>query len=449
MTVEATAMETAPVGAVAPEVMPDSPIPKAEIPQVETQTPEPTPVNQEQTDISIYQDVLAKHEADSSYDMSFEEAEAYTSVHERIMKGDIENPGAKAKDAETPKEASTPEPKADISSEAENPLETALPEIASMSDTMAESLQKAMTKVGAKDISELPSKVDGLINQMKSTGGKLGGEKSQLQQQVDQHNTFMQAVRAKDPQAMAHLKSLTGVDISNLSATQEGKSPQVQATNSEFGDPDDYIDPDMARQLQAFKQEMDSLKKDNEALKAQEVGRDRDRQYQSATDSYVDDVVNLIADHPGDYGLNTSEVRALARVYWSKEGATMAVNPKFQRVHELITFSHENRHPDLETAHVMLQHKNGSYAQKLIDATKQGQKEATFKESPNSAISNKQGRTKGDVPSPHITDDSVTAMERGDLENIPDEWMDSSGNLMPGQVPERFHMQAFGRVVKT
>jgi hypothetical protein len=452
MSTEATIQGDAPVGGVANTVLPEAPMPKAEAPQDSTPQAEATPAP-EQTDVQIYQSLIAREAAGEKVDMTEAEVDAFMSVQEQIHTGIIKDPGlpsdtktdspttSEPKAEEKPTETESPEPKP----ETETPSETAT-EAPPLTDKVADYLQKAMTKVGAKDITELPDKVEGLINQMRTTGGKLGGERAELQKQMDQHVNWVQGMRSGDPNAIAHLEKLTGLKINGTTAPQEATAQGNSDLN--IGDPEEFIDNKLAPVVKNLIQEVKDLKAQNQTLLSKETQRDQLSQEATAVNAWVDDVVGLVADHSDSYGVNTSEARALAKFYWSPEGAKTAVHPKFQKIHELIDFAHKNNMPDLETAHVMLQHKNGTFTQTLIAERQKGQKEAQHIESPNAAISSKQGRVKQDVPDPHITDDSVAAMEKGDLGAIPDEWMDEIGNLIPDKVPQRFHAQAFGRAGK-
>jgi hypothetical protein len=435
---------------VAPEVIPDSPMPKAEIqPEVVPETPTPSP---ERSDVDIYRDLIGREANGESVDMTPEEVDAFMSVQEQIMSGAIKDPGLSEKPNETPKpeekSETTPEPKAEAEA---TPTGDDAPvgDVPEMSMAQADYLQKAMTQVGAKDISELPKKVEGLINQMKATGGKLGGEAKHLQSQLDQHVNFMQGLKAGDPQATAHFKKLMGKAPSQIIESQEGKTPQATNESLDMLDSEEYLDNQLAPVVKSLIGKVNDLVDQNKALQQKDSQRDQSNLEAKATTSWVDNVVGLIADHSEDYGLNTSEARALATFYWSPDGAKTAVHPKFQKIHELIKFAHTGNYPDLETAHVMLQHKNGGFSQKLIDATKKGAKDASHTESPNSAISSRQGRVKSDIPNPSVTEDMVTAMEKGDINAIPDEildeWTDDQGNLLRDKVPERFHDIAFGR----
>ena len=438
---------------VASTVLPESPMQKADVPNESPETPTENLPDAGMSDVAIYQDVIAKHADNPRYDMSDSEAEAFSRVNEQVMTGQMEDPGLKKSEEKSQEKAKAPEAKPEtpeVKPEAETPSETATLDTSDMSMAQADALQKAMTQVGAKDIKELPGKVEGLINQMKSTGGKLGGEAKALQSQVDQNNSFMQALKAKDPQALAHFKNLMGYPITdNANSSSEGNKPQNSNGTVDLGDPSTYLDEKLAPVVQQLLNQVKELQDSNKALAVKDEGRDLISQQSRATNAWIDDVAQLVADHPDDFDINVGEARALAVQYWSPEGAKTAVHPKFQSLHELIGFAADNAHPDLNTAHVMMQHKNGSYAKKLIEARKNGADEASHTESPNAAISNQQGRTKTDVPNPTVTDDMVTAMEKGDLNAIPDSildsWTDESGNFDRTKVPQRFHEQAFGR----
>jgi hypothetical protein len=434
---EATAVVT--TSEVAPTVMPDSPMPKVEAPEVQA------PVA-EQTDIDLYLQAIASDAENKGYNMSEAESDAFLSVQDKIHSGEIEDPALsrKAEEPSKPKEEPNPEVKA----EPETPSETDSIDASEMTMAQADYLQKAMTQVGAKDLSELPGKVEGLIKQMKSSGGKLGGERDGLQVQLDQHTNFMIGLRNKDPEALAHLKQLTGVTPNSQAVPQEAYNAQDDIPAGEMLDSEEYLDNKLAPIVKALMGKVDTLVTQNEALTANDTKRAELSQGERDRAGHIDTVVGFIGDHPDDFGLTTSEARALSEKYWSREGATTSIHPKFQKVHDLIEFANTEGMPSLESAFIILQHKNGSNAQKLIDATKQGAKQASHIESPNGAISEQQGRTKSDIPDPTISDDMVSAMEKGDLNAIPDSiiesWTDEAGNFERSKVPQRFHVQCFG-----
>jgi len=444
MSIEAIETEVPATVEVDTQGVPETPI-ETDVPEV---TPESAPEVAGPSDIEQYQDLLAKASKDTEYEMSNEELEMFDSVQEKIQNGEIPEPGLKEdKPAEDPK----PEIKPEIA-DTETPSETA-DVLDALSMEKGDSLQDAMTKVGAKDLSELPGKIDGLLNGMRDSGGKLGNQNTKLQAEVDANTNFMQALGAKDPGAIAHFKKVTGIDISApVPVTKEQAAPA--AATADF-DPDSFLDDKLAPVVKGLMDKIEALEANNKSLVANDESRAQtaaqtaaETAEAQAREAWTEDVVELVTDYADDFGLNPSEARALAKFYWSKEGAKTAVHPRFQKVHKLIAYAGDNDMPNLETAHLMLQKKTGVHAQKLIDAEKRGQQANQHTESPNLAISAKQGRTKSTNPTPQVTEDMIEAMKGGDLNAIPDsvlnEWTDEDYNFDKSKIPERFHKAVFG-----
>lgn len=422
-------------------VMPERPMDTPEVLENTPETPEVSPnapeVPSEQagpSELQMYQDVLAKHNEDSTYQMSDDEGEAFLNTQELIASGQIEDPGA-AKIEEKPEETQETENSTETPATPGNEGEVT-PEFR-LSDDHANELHSSMSLVGAKDVSELAGKIKGLIDNMKSSGGQLGSEVKRLQAEKDNNVQWMNDLAAGKKEAFDYLDKITGGKTPPATTSTEA-APIV---NGDF-DPSKYLDDELATTVQGI---MNSNKEMSERLDRLSKG-DADRQAlhnrESATNSWVDDVVGLVTDLPGDFGINPSEARALAADYWGPNGHTQAIHPKFQAMNDLIVYANEKGYPNLKSAHIMMQHENGGYAKKLIEATKKGQKSVTHKESPNSFISNAQRGSKANTPDPHIDDAAVNAMAKGDFNNIPDNWMDSSGTLIKGNIPKRFHKVA-------
>lgn len=196
MSTEAIDIETpAPEGVETPVVI-DTPV-ETSVPEV---TPEVKPDVPELSDVDIYQDILAKDEASpGNYEMTESELDAFNSVQAKVQNGEIKEPGMR-KEEDKPNETPKPEENSEVP-KAETPNETA-PETPDMTMKQGDSIKITMDKLGAKDLSELPDKVDLLLKGMKESGGKLGSQNSKLQAEIDGNITFMQALRAKDPGAL-------------------------------------------------------------------------------------------------------------------------------------------------------------------------------------------------------------------------------------------------------
>jgi len=425
-------------------VLPEKPFVATETPQEDVshetaekppEIPEEKPpeISDKDAQIQLYQDVLAKHEKDSGYQMTDDEADAFLNVQELIAGGMKEPVPNKSESVSN--ETDKPDPKA------EKPGEKAEVDLPGVSSNTLDSVRDAMQKVGAKDISELDGKIEGLINQMKSSGGKIGGELAKAKQREADHMRWLDDLSQGKPEAIQYLEKITG------KSQDTTKAPDKVQVESDI-DSDDFLDDKLAPIVLNLQKKMEEQTKVIESLKKGDSDRVAQASRAKASNGWVDDIVDLVVNNAKDFDLSASEARALGMEYWGPEGHTKAVHPKFQQVHELIQFAHEKGMPDLKTAHIVWQHENGSFAKKLIQATKEGQSSTQHKTSPNSFLSNKQGKMKTNELQPQIDDAKVAEMEKGDLDAIPDEWVDENGTLIPSKIPERFHEKAFGKMGK-
>lgn len=455
-----------PVEAEAPEVStPDISQDTAQTP--ETNVPTNVPASPEGADnVAIYQDVVAKFNQDPSYEMSDAEAEAFLDVQDKVNNKAIPEPEPKTLDKKEPEKEpevdpekdKEPEPKSKESdkpdSEEKDDSEP-MDEKVTLDDSTVDSTIQAMKKVGAKDITELPEKIDLLIKNRDSSGGKLGSENTALKSKIadmeskqENHIAWLAALKKGDPKAIEYLTNEVGFKIDSLS----NSTPKMDSSSESNEEADEYLDDKLAAYATS---KIKNLEENNKKLAEQVdqlLNKDKDRENEhmsnKAVNAWVDDIVGLVTDpkFKDDFGLDAREARGLAEYYWSEKQKENPINPKFQKVHELISFAHENRMPTLEAAHIYRQHTTGQFAQKLVAATKNGQKQ--FTPSANSEMSEKQSRKGNDVPDPTVTEDSISRMEQGNFDEIPDDWMDETGNLIPEKVPQRFHAKAFGRLGK-
>lgn len=403
--------------------------------------------------LQVYQEILSKADKDPQYQMTDDEAEAFLFIQDQISAGRLKDPGPADKSGKPPeaKEKQDKGKKDQDEPEGGDPGE--LPD--GLTDASSSVLLAAMKRVGAKDITELDGKIEGLINHMKSSGGKQGSELAAMRKKEAAHMSWMEDLRKGTPAALEFLEKVTGKKFSPVlpkEGDHRAQGPKVDEppADGEDGDLEQYLDEGLAREVQSLKKMVKQQAEIITRLSQTEQKREEFSQRKTAADGWVDDVVELVTDpkNKGTFNLTPSEARALAKQYWSPEGHQQPVHPKFQQVHELIKFAHERSMPDLQTAHIVWLHERGIFAKKLIDATRDGQKSVQHEPSKNAFISQRQAKEKTNVPNPNITEDNVAAMERGDFRNIPDDWMDKDGNLIPSKVPERFHKAAFGRLGK-
>jgi len=398
------------------------------------------------TDVAIYQDVVAKFDADNSYDMTAAESKAYLSVSDRINGGQMETPEGKLLKEEAPPSAeskpgeqpeTTPEAKVEAPPETDRVIPT---------DAEAETLMEAMKKVGAKDVTELPGKIADLIKNRDTSGSKLGSENAAMKIRLSEgdkkaanHQQWLNDLAAGKPEAIKYLNEIQGGKTTPATVTPDSKFHE---------DLDDYLDPELAGHVRSQDNKIEAQAKQIQELLSRDKQRDTDVQQSKATTGWIDDVVGLVTspENAKDYGLTATEARGLAEKYWGSEQKNNPIDPRFQKVHELIMYAYEQNLPSLESAHILMQHKTGAYAKQIVDATKKGQQ--TFTPSQNAEMSEQQSRKGNNVPQPEITEDGVNKMIGGDLDSIPDDWSDDTGTLIPANIPQRFHERIFGKTGK-
>lgn len=438
---------------VTPDTSPEAtPTPAPETP--ENVTPEAAPAAPD--NVAIYQDVVAKFNEDNNYEMTAAEADAFVEVGDLINDKKMEVPPPKKLDAspdtapDKPEKTPAPEDKGDEDKPAdEEKPEGDKPPADSVSDSMLES----MKKVGAKDVTELPAKIESLIRNRDESGGKLGSENAALKTKIgdlekaaQSHIAWLNDLKEGKPAAVEYLNKLQGDTNGKPAPVTESGEPAPDI--SELGDMDEFLDDKLAAFVKKQATTIETLTKKISDMESKDKSREDDVLTTQATIGWVDDVVKLVTNEENQayYGLSANEARGLAEQYFDKKLSEEPVHPKMQKVHELILYAHEKGLPTLGAAHVVKLHESGHYAKQIVESIKKGQQQ--FKPSVNSEMSESQSRKGNNVPEPAVSDDTISRIEKGNFDEIPDEWMDKQGNLIPEKVPERFHDKAFGRAGK-
>ena len=391
-------------------------------------------------EVSLYQDIIAKYNADNSYKMTDKESDIYLSIQAKIQSGEIKEPPLKGSTSDKKEEATKEETKEEVAKEEEP-----------MTDKSYDILMEAMTKVGAKDVTELPEKIEGLLRKMSESGGKLGSENVALKKAMEEmktresnHIQWMTDLKQGKAEAVDYFVNKMGVDPSVLTKSKNSYSSE---NVPDLNNLDEFVDDKLAGIVKNLTSQLQDQKKVIDELK----GRDKERAdevltYQ-AISSYVDEVVKVAtSDTAKMLGLTPAEARGLAESYFDPK--TTAIHPKFQKMHELIVFANDKKMPDLESAYVLMQHKNGTFANQVAKATKDGQKTTKFTPSINTVLSEQNSRAGNNIPDPHITDDVLNEIMNGAFNKVPDNWTDpKTGNLIKSKIPERFHAKIFGSKV--
>lgn len=438
-----------------PDSSPDTGATAPKAPEIPASETPPESAASAPDNVAVYQDVVAKFNEDNTYEMTDKESDAFLDVQDLINNGKMKEPlpqklNKESTPKETPPEGNKKTPASEVKDKPDIDSEKKTPTGDSVSDNMMES----MKKVGAKDVTELPGKIESLIRNRDESGGKLGSENAalktkvgSLEQAATNHINFLNDLKAGKPEAVEYLTKDIGY-VPNSSTPVPNSGLDEPESSGEFGNTEEYLDDKLAGQVKGQNVEIQALKKQIKKLSDRDKTREDEVLTSKATSGWVDDVVKLVTSPANQkvYGLAATEARGLAEQYFDKKQVGSPIHPKFQKVHELIMFAHENQMPTLEAAHVIHLHKSGAYAKQVVDAAKNGQQ--NFTPSVNSESSEKQSRAGNNIPDPAVSEEAVEQMEKGDFESIPDDWMDKQGNLIPAKVPQRFHAKAFGRAGK-
>jgi hypothetical protein len=420
------------------------------VPETNSGTP-PAVTPKGPDNVAIYQDIVAKHNENPAYQMTDAETDVFLEVQDLINSKAIKQPEPKKLISKESKPEVKDEPKPEVKDE---PPAQSDKDNSPKEDSVTASMLESMKKVGAKDVTELPKKIESLIRNRDESGGKLGSENAGLKAKLAaleaekaNHVAWLNLLQKGDPKAIEFLHKNVGYNPSAPTATKPiaGENPPKGLDDLGEIDDESILDTELAKQVRALKKIIKDQGEILNSVTQKDKAREEERLTERANASYVDDIVNLVTSDENQkyYGLSAKEARGLAEFYFSPGQKENPIHPKFQKVHELISFAYENHFPTLEAAHIVHFHKSGAFAQKIVDATKNGQQK--FTPSVNSENSDKQSREGNNVPDPTVTDESITRMEQGDFESIPDNWMDVHGNLDPKKVPKRFHERAFGR----
>jgi len=405
------------------------------------------------TDVEIYQGLIEKYNADNTYDATEAEMDAFDSIGDKVKSGEMEEPPLTFSKPEKEEDGTKPDSK-----EVDKPDTDSIekPETA-VTDSVADNMTEAMKKVGAKDVTELPDKIQGLLNKMGESGGKLGGENKALQERLTTleteqkgFNQLFNDLKENKPEAIKYFTETLGIDPKLIASAPvvDENAIDIDSLNE-----DDFVDE---KQFKLTRQLLINQKKSDETIKSLTKVIETNKTTSQATEDkitekeavagYVDDIMGLVADKGNTevYGLSVAEAKGLAKQYFENKEAP--VNPKMQKIHELLIYAQKKGYTDLNTAHVMHMHEGGVYAKEIIAAQETGQKMATHAPSVNAALSEQQSRGGNELPDAHITDETISQIEAGDYTQIPDEWSDEAGNFIPEKVPTRFHEKVFGRL---
>jgi len=333
----------------------------------------------------------------------------------------------KAVEPEEPEddEAEAPEPKEE--KKEEEPEEEAEP-----AESSAET--KAILKeLGAKDIKDAHAKLKGL---KALVGGKdaqavakLTREKEEI---VNGGKALWQALAKNDPQAIAFAEKTFGVKFGGQKTEQTAQDGDV------YVNPDLFIDPESAALVnQAFKRMEDRVKANESRFGKIEEERDRhikDTVAKQSRMSVVDEMATI-----------AGRIESLKGLAGFREAAQAVLDgkpdPRLDVFSELFDIAQEEK-CSLRAAFDIKRGRDSD--RREAQAVEKGRKEA-YNVKPNPSLSGIT-RGKGEASYSNLTDEQIEAMS-SDYKLIPKSWFDKDDELIPAKVPRRA-WNAFGITAK-
>jgi hypothetical protein len=296
--------------------------------------------------------------------------------------------------------------------------------------------------VGAKDKTQLPEKLKGLVNEVK----KLSGERGEL-------GRILKDVGVNDLKALqAELKGARGLHQAVLDAKagnstaleflglNKAQAPQQRQQTQEFNGeiPDDILDEGLYKhvisQAQQAKQEAEELRRELRAIKGKIEPWERSQAETQAQNQRAMQVNHVISEvtklADGVEGLWDSKksgplAKALSE-YYATDGD---YHPDLKPIAEIIEIAKTHKLDDLEIALAYWERKNGG---SLITKARDDARQPFIGKKPNIGLSDRQGNHNGQFKT--YTEAHVQEMARGRAP-IPASWVDRQGTLIPENIP--------------
>lgn len=295
--------------------------------------------------------------------------------------------------------------------------------------------------VGAKDKSQLPDKIKGLVNEVK----KLSGERGEIGRVLKETGysdikTLANDIRGAKGLHQAVVDARNGnpvaLEFLGLNKTQAQAPKQQERFEGEI--PEDILDEGLYKYVSTREREaqakVEALERKLAAMEGKLAPWEKSQeeiQAQSLRASQINHVISKVTElADGVDGLWDSKksgplARALSEFY-ATDGD---YHPDLKPIVEIIEIARDNKLDDLEIALAYWERKNGG---SLITKARAEAREPFIGKKPNIGLSDRQGNHNGQFKT--YTEANVQDMAKG-RSPIPDSWKDQQGNIIPANVP--------------
>lgn len=295
--------------------------------------------------------------------------------------------------------------------------------------------------VGAKDKTQLPEKIKGLVNEVK----KLSGERGEIGRVLKEtgysdFKSLANEIRGAKGlhQAVIDARNGNPAALEFLGLNQRQAQAPKQQERFEGEIPEDILDEGLYRHITSREKQAsdraDALERELRAIKGKLEPWERSQAETQAQNQRTMQVNHVIAEvtklADGVEGLWDSKKsgplsRALSE-YYATDGD---FHPDLKPIAEIIEIAKEHKLDNLEIALAYWERKN---AGSLIAKARAEGREPFIGKKPNIGLSDRQGNHNGKFTS--YTESSVKEMASGRAP-IPSSWTDGFGTIIPDKVP--------------
>lgn len=301
--------------------------------------------------------------------------------------------------------------------------------------------QEIYKLVGAKDKTQLPDKLKGLVNEVK----KLSGERGEIGRVLKEtgysdFKSLANDIKGAKGLHQAVIDARNGVpaalEFLGLNQRQAQAPKQQEHVTGEL--PDDILDEGLYRHVTSREKEAtlraDALERQLRLIQSKLEPWERSNAETQATNQRTMQVNQVISEvtkmADGVEGLWDSKksgplAKALSE-YYATDGD---FHPDLKPIAEIIEIAKEHKLDNLEIALAYWERKNGG---SLITKAREDARQPFLGKKPNIGLSDRQGNHNGQFKS--YTEAHVKEMAAGRAP-IPDSWKDANGNIVPDKVP--------------
>ena len=307
--------------------------------------------------------------------------------------------------------------------------------------------QEIYKLVGAKDKTQLPDKLKGLVNEVK----KLSGERGEIGRVLKEtgysdFKSLANDIKGAKGLHQAVIDARNGVpaalEFLGLNQRQAQAPKQQEHVTVEL--PDDILDEGLYRHVTSREKEAtlraDALERQLRLIQSKLEPWERSNAETQATNQRTMQVNQVISEvtkmADGVEGLWDSKksgplAKALSE-YYATDGD---FHPDLKPISEIIEIAKEHKLDNLEIALAYWERKNGG---SLITKARDDARQPFLGKKPNIGLSDRQGNHNGNFKS--YTESHVKEMASGRAP-IPASWTDGHGTLVPDKVPA--HLRSY------